>query len=280
MNSVTVVTGAGGAMGAASALALAQTVGAIVLTDMDESNLGPIAARVERESTTKVEAISGDIGDADFVRRLAARVDALGELRALVHTAGLSPAMAAWHEILRVDLAAVPILLDAFLSYVVPGSVAVCIASIAGHLGSFDPAMDEVCDDPLAVDFERRFVAFAGPAPDSGTTYRLAKRGVIRCCERAAVPWGERGGRVVSLSPGLIDTPMGRLELEHNAVKKRMAEITPVGGERSGTEVPLPGSTDDVAQAVAFLCSDRAAFVSGCDLRVDGGLVAAMRRRS
>ena len=84
----------------------------------------------------------------------------------------------------------------------------------------------------------------------------------------------------MSLSPGLIDTGMGRLELEHNPIKNWMAEITPVGGDRSGTDTVLPGRTDDIANAVAFLCSERAAFVSGCDVRVDGGLIAAMNREA
>jgi NAD(P)-dependent dehydrogenase (short-subunit alcohol dehydrogenase family) len=89
---------------------------------------------------------------------------------------------------------------------------------------------------------------------------------------------------VVSVSPGLIDTEMGRLELEHNPIKTWLAEITPVGGgragsDRSGPETVLPGRTDDIANAVAFLCSDRAAFVSGCDIRVDGGLIAAFDRQ-
>jgi NAD(P)-dependent dehydrogenase (short-subunit alcohol dehydrogenase family) len=41
----------------------------------------------------------------------------------------------------------------------------------------------------------------------------------------------------------------------------------------------LPGRADDIANTVAFLCSDRASFVSGCDVRVDGGLIAAMNRQ-
>ena len=160
-----------------------------------------------------------------------------------------------------------------------PGSVAVCLASVSGHMGAFDPAMDAVLDDPLAADLEARFQSLAGDEPDPGATYRLAKRGVIRLCERAAVAWGARGGRVVSLSPGLIDTEMGRLELVHNPIKTWMAEMTPVGGDRSGPDTVLPGRTDDIANTVAFLCSDRASFVSGCDVRVDGGLIAAMNHR-
>jgi NAD(P)-dependent dehydrogenase (short-subunit alcohol dehydrogenase family) len=69
---------------------------------------------------------------------------------------------------------------------------------------------------------------------------------------------------------------MGRLELQNNPIKHWMAETTPVGRGRSDTEAVLPGLTADVADVTAFLCSDKASFVSGCDIRVDGGLTAAM----
>lgn len=276
MKTISVVTGAGGAMGATCALALAPTVDVMLLTDIDGSRLEAVAERVEEETATKVDTLTGDIGDKEVVEDLVACARTLGELRALVNTAGLSPAMTDWRGIFRVDLAAVHLLLDSFLPAVVPGTVAICIASIAAHLGEFDPAMDAVCDDPLSTDFEERFLALAGSAPEPGATYRLAKRAVIRLCERAAVTWGSRGGRVLSLSPGLIDTAMGRLELEHNEIKNWMAAVTPVGGERTGPDTVLPGLAEDVSGAVAFLCSERAAFISGCDIRVDGGLIAAM----
>ena len=102
-------------------------------------------------------AAVGDLGEPAFAVELAARADALGTLHSLVHTAGLSPAMAGWREILRVDLAAVARLLDAFLPQVVPNSSAVCLASVSGHMGAFDAAMDRVLDEPLAADFEPRF---------------------------------------------------------------------------------------------------------------------------
>ena len=99
---------------------------------------------------------------------------------------------------------------------------------------------------------------------------------MIRLCERAAVPWGARGGRVVSVSPGLIDTGMGRLELDHYPIKETMAEITPVRAVASTAPPCCRGASTTSCGAVVFLCSDAASFVSGCDLRVDGGLVAAM----
>lgn len=278
MTRVAVVTGAAGAMGGACARVLGTGYDVLLLTDVDEARLHTAAAELAREHGSTVELFVADLGAPAAAGDIAARARALGTLGALVHTAGLSPAMAGWQDILAVDLVAVVRLLDAFLPQVGPGSVAVCLASIAGHMGTFDSRMDAVLDDALAPDLVERFRAACETEPDPGATYRLAKRAVMRRCARVAVDWGARGGRVVSLSPGLIDTGMGRLELEHQPVKQWLAKITPVGC-RDG-ETVLPGRTDDIASAVAFLCSDAASFVSGCDLRVDGGLVAALDQQS
>ena len=53
-----------------------------------------------------------------------------------------------------------------------------------------------------------------------------------------------------------------------------MIDITPV--KRPGAS-PLPGRPEDIAALVAFLCSDAASFISGCDIRIDGGLIGAAR---
>lgn len=276
MTSVAVVTGGGGAMGTACAQALAGEVDAVLLADVDHERVASAAECVASEATATVSTLVGDLVDAEFIDELVARTHATGRLRALVHTAGLSPSMAAWDEILRVDLIATASLLEAFLRVAEPGSVAVCIASIAGHTGAFEPEIDQLLAGPFDAEFWARFQTAVGEAPDPGATYRLAKRGVLQLCERAAIAWGERGGRVVSVSPGLIDTEMGRLELVNNPIKNWMAEKTPVGRGRADADTVLPGLVSDVADVVEFLCSDRAAFVSGCDIRVDGGLIGVI----
>jgi NAD(P)-dependent dehydrogenase (short-subunit alcohol dehydrogenase family) len=276
VTSVSVITGGAGAMGSACADALASAVDAILLTDRDETGLDAAAARVERATGAAVITVVGDVADPTVLKELATRVAALGTMHSLVHAAGVSPSMADWREVLRVDLTGTAQLLDAFLEHAVAGSAAVCVASIAGHMGSFDPEMDAVLDAPLTADFAERFRSQFGGEPDPGSTYRLAKRGVIRLCERAAIAWGRRGGRVVSLSPGLMDTAMGRLELINQPIKQQMVERTPIRSTRQLADAALPGHTTDIADAVAFLCSERASFISGCDLRVDGGFVAAM----
>lgn len=271
------MTGAAGAMGSACARSMATAVDGLLLTDCDDERLAAIAEQIADDTGAVVATVVGDVSDPGVVAEITTQAAAMGELHAVVHTAGLSPSMAGWEEILHVDLAGTARLLDAFLPSVVPGTVAVCIASIAGHLGAFAPEMDAVLDAPLVTDFAARFRSQFGAEPDPGSTYRLAKRGVIRLCERAAIAWGARGGRVVSLSPGLVDTAMGRLELEHNPIKVDLARRTPIRSTHQGPDAVLPGNVADIADAVAFLCSERASFVSGCDVRVDGGLVGAMQ---
>jgi len=280
MSRVAIVTGAAGAMGSACARAVGSTVDHLLLTDCHQARLATVADQLAPDATAKVTTIVGDVGDPGLATELAARAADLGELRSLVHTAGVSPSMAGWRDILRVDLTGVERLLGVLAERVVPGTAAVCLASISGLLGPFDPAMDAVLDQPLHADFSERFRSQFSEEPDPGATYRLAKRGAIRSCARAAVAWGARGGRVISLSPGLIDTPMGRLELDRNPIKEGMARLTPIRSPRQGPGEPLPGNVADIAAAVKFLCSEEAAFISGCDLRVDGGLIAAMEHRS
>ena len=97
--------------------------------------------------------------------------------------------------------------------------------------------------------------------------YAWAKRGVIAVAARAAVAWGRRGGRVNSLAPGLIDTPMGRQEAEQQPIMKVMLDKTPL--ERLG-------QSEEVAGVVAFLLSEQASFISGIDVLVDGGMLQGL----
>jgi NAD(P)-dependent dehydrogenase (short-subunit alcohol dehydrogenase family) len=179
--------------------------------------------------------------------------------------------MADGRRVLDVDLVGTARVLGAFEALVEPGAVAVCIASIAGY-SDLGTEVDALLDDPLVPGFLDEVAARLKSPLDGDTAYVLAKRGVIRLCERLAAPWGARGGRLVSVSPGLMDTGMGRFELENQEIMQAMVDFTPV--KRPGAS-PLPGRADDIAQLVAFLCSAAASFISGCDIRVDGGLVGA-----
>ena len=280
VRTVAIVTGAAGSMGSECARAIASLVDVVVITDRNGAALALQHEALAHDALVEVVSLCGDLSHRTFIRELVEGAAAVGEIKVLVHTAGLSPAMADWRDILHVDLVVVAELLNEVVEHVGVGAVAVCLASISGHMGDFDAAVDAVLDSPLAPDLESRYESVVGAAPESGNTYRLAKRGVIRLCERSAAAWGSRGARIMSVSPGLIDTAMGRLELEHQPIKTWLAKTTPLSAIRLDAETPLPGRIGDIAKTVAFLCSDDAGFITGCDILVDGGLLGAIRNQN
>lgn len=202
--------------------------------------------------------IACDVSDPASLAALAARVD---RLEALVITAGVSPVQADARRVLDVDLAGTARVLAAFEERVGPGTVAVCLASMAGHLLEPPPETLAALDDPLS-----SRVLELTDSPE--LAYVLAKRGVMRLVRRLAVPWGRRGARIVSVSPGVVATPMGRAEMESGAGASQVVAASALG---------RPARPEELASVIAFLCSEAASYVTGCDILVDGGSVAALQ---
>jgi NAD(P)-dependent dehydrogenase (short-subunit alcohol dehydrogenase family) len=225
-----------------------------------------VAADLDSPDIVGTVGVACDVSDPAAVRALSEQVRDLGPLRALVHAAGVSPTMGDARRMFEVDLVGTQLVLDAFEDLAVRGTAAVCFSSSAAYQVStvLDADLKALVDDPLSPGFVDRAAA---AVPDCGFAYALAKVGVIRAVSRAAVRWGRRGARVNSVAPGLIDTEMGRRELEQHLVMNEMLARTPLG---------RLGEPEEVAAVVAYLLSDAASFVSGIDVLVDGGMLQGM----
>lgn len=94
--------------------------------------------------------------------------------------------------------------------------------------------------------------------------YAAAKAGVIALTRQMSMEWGEYAIRVNSIAPGFIDAGMQAPFFENRSVRERRANAVPL---------KRLGSADDVARCALFLASDQAAYISGENIAVDGGVI-------
>ncbi|MFJ9621494.1 SDR family oxidoreductase [Streptomyces sp. NPDC101181] len=265
---VVVVIGVGG-MG--QAIARRQGPGrTLVLADFDEKLLTAVAEESRGQGHTVVTH-TVDVSARASVAALADAAAELGPVVQVAHTAGLSPVQASGKAVLAVDLLGTALVLEEFGRVIAPGGAGVVIASMAGHMlpGALTPETERAlahtpADDLLALPFLDPDTLSAQEA------YPLSKYANRLRVQAASMPWGERGARVNSISPGVISTPMGRQELAGESGRTMRAMVEASGTGRLGTP-------EDIAAAAAFLLGPDASFVTGTDLLADGGVVAAVR---
>jgi NAD(P)-dependent dehydrogenase (short-subunit alcohol dehydrogenase family) len=261
-NPIVVITGASGGMGQACARRLGKNH-PLLLVDINAAAVDAVAVTL-RDEGYRVTSFCADLANPAAVGQLVAAAQAFGPLHALVHTAGLSPTMADAKRIMDVNWVATYRLAEAFLPIIQPGGCAVLISSTSAYLVPASTELDALFANPLAPDFWSGIESVAGT---SETAYAFSKQAVMRYCERAVSQWGKRGVRIVSISPGVIATPMGRQEMESKPIMTQMVAMTPLQRQ---------GEADDIAAGVEFLCSSSASFISGIDLRIDGGVIPVM----
>ncbi len=240
-----VVTGASGGIGAGIARRLAEA-GASIVCHYRENRAGAdaVAAAIARAGG-KVAAIGADLADPGGAEHLLRRAsEAFGGVQALVNNAGWQPvaglmeiSAADWAHMMAVNTAGPFLLTQAFAAHAREaghGGAVVNIASIEAHR----------------------------PAPGHAH-YATSKAALMMFTKAAALELGPAGIRVNSVSPGLIH-------------RDGIEQGWPEGVERWKNAAPLTrlGQPEDVADAVLFLLSDAARWITGADLVVDGGVSA------
>ena len=263
---VLVIIGTGG-MG----LAVLRRSGAgrkVLLADFNEALLEHAVATAMSEGYD-VASQGVDVSSRNSVAALAATARELGRVTAVVHTAGLSPAQAPAEAIWKVDLYGVALVLEEFEKVIAPGGSGVVVSSMSAYMAGGNISADALAELAAKPADDLLGLPFVTGIDHPGFAYSAAKRANQVRVQAASLRWGARGARVNSISPGVISTPMGQQELSSESGAQMRAMIEGSGTGRVGT----PG---DIANAAAFLLSADASFVTGVDLLVDGGVVAAL----
>ena len=239
---VALVTGASGGIGGGIATRLAAAGADVVLHH--GRNLAGALELADRIGAAGGQAavLGADLMDENACRNLIDRAAAWrGHLNVLVNNAGIQPVLplekmttAAWQEVMTANLTSVMCCTQAAADIMAAGSSIIHIASIEGT----QPAVGHA-------------------------HYNASKAALIMFARSAALEYGPRGIRVNTVSPGLIDRP-------------GLDQAWPQGVDRWQAAAPLRrlGRPEDVGDACVFLASSLAAWITGHDLVVDGGVSA------
>ncbi|WP_082945986.1 SDR family oxidoreductase [Mycobacterium sp. E1747] len=272
MNRVSVITGGAGGMG----LATARIVGrdhALVLCDVRRDRLKAAVAALEELGMAST-AVDCDVTDRAAVAGLLETATGFGTLASVIHTAGVSPSMGPADYVMRTNALGTLNVNEAFYAAAGEGAVIVNVASMAAHM--LPAEMVPVDQFPLALTEADAFLdavmTTCNIVPEegrSGLAYAVSKSFVKWYSQSQAERFNGRGLRIVSVSPGSIDTEMGRLE-----------EPAGAGAMVSNAAVPRWGKPEEMAELLAFCASAKAGYLTGTDILSDGGVIASMTERA
>jgi NAD(P)-dependent dehydrogenase (short-subunit alcohol dehydrogenase family) len=240
------VTGASQGIGAAIAAALARDGYDLALTSTHTEKLRPVLDAAAKAGA-KAAPVALDLRSQPSIEKaMAETVAALGRVDVLVNNAAIplkKPALDVtpeeWESVIDTNLTGTFFMSQQMGRHLVKTGRPGCIISIASTHG---------------------LVALQGRS-----IYGIAKAGVMHMTRMLAIEWAEHGIRVNAVAPGRVDTP------------SRASSLAEPGFEEGAlARIPLKrfGTVDDVAGAVSYLASSRAAYITGQTLVLDGGLTA------
>ena len=241
----------------------------LFLGDISEKNLEKVSHDLQYSGYT-VDTMVVNALEKDSVEAFAQKVAELGPVKYFVDTAGASPNQANPEHIIKLDGVGTGYALDAFGKVMAAGGAGLVVSSQTGYMyripeedeqAILAATPDELMELPIVKNVALQNV---------GLAYMIAKRiNHLQAQKAAATTWKERRARINTISPGVIVTPLAYDEFAA-AGEGYQKMIDASAAMRTG-------SSDEIAEAGAFLLGEHAGFINGTDLLIDGGTIAAIR---
>lgn len=264
MKDVVVITGGGSGMGLATARYMSKEK-IIIISGRTVKKLEGAVETLKNDGF-EAYAFACDTSNRESVKALAEYAKSLGNIKNVIHAAGVSPAMNNTAEqLFRINAMGTVYVNQEFSKLMKKGSVIVDIASNSAYMmpnillpKKLYPLADTNEEEFVAKMMKKCKLAKEGYAR-CGMAYAYSKNFVVWYASKCAYEYGLKGIRVASLSPGLIATDMGNMEVENGG------SIIPFTAEER------MGKPEELGFAIATLADERNGYLAGVDILCDGG---------
>ena len=252
--------------------AIVRRIGAgkkILLGDISEKALERVGEDFRR-SGYDVETIQVNALQKENVEAFARKAAELGPVMYFIDTAGASPNQAKPEHIVDLDMVGTGYAVEAFGEVMAQGGAGLIISSQAAYMYPIPNDIElQLVNTPTEGLKEVKFIQEVA-MQNSGFAYMIAKRmNHLQAQRAAATSWRKRRARINTISPGIIVTPLAYDEFRASG-EGYQAMIDASAAQRVAT-------SDEIADAAAFLLGEHASFITGTDLLIDGGVIASIR---
>ncbi|MGH0052978.1 MAG: SDR family oxidoreductase [Sphaerochaetaceae bacterium] len=263
---ICVVTGGGSGMGYAAAMELGKHY-MIIIAGRTREKLEKALVGL-REKGCICEAFVCDVASKSSTDYLARFSSSFGATHLVINAAGLSPHMGTPEKIVEVNALGTINMHNSFYSYMSEGGCLIDISSMSAYLTPefIMPKSQYRLAFTSPNKFFRKIMKRVNLFPKkvrTGVAYGISKHFIIEYAKKEAARFGERGVRVLSVSPGNFETPMGEAEKD-----EAMEYIQCCAMKRMG-------HVEEMAKLLAFCADERLGYLTGTDILCDGGCVAS-----
>ncbi|MBQ7684280.1 MAG: SDR family oxidoreductase [Bacteroidaceae bacterium] len=223
-----------------------------------------------RRSGYDVETCVVNALEKESIEAFAKKAAELGPVMYFIDTAGASPNQASPEHIVALDMVGTGYAVDAFGQVMAEGGAGLIISSQTAYMYPIPNNIElQLVNTPTEQLADVPFIKEVA-LKNSGFAYMIAKRvNHLQAQHAAATTWRERRARINTISPGIIVTPLAYDEF-NAAGEAYQAMIDASAAQRVAT-------SDEIADAAAFLLGEHATFINGTDLLIDGGVIASIR---